>query len=393
MPNALRFLLTLPVSLALAAGLPAQPPSNTTTGPKAPATIADQTFEEWFKKLSDPDPSTRDAAVRVIPAFGSAAEKAIPKITSMMVSDVDNTVKVSALLTVTMYPFENQKLIDAVVKNVQTMLSSTQTAIRIQAALAAGRLGNHAKPMIGSLIDYTLNNQGSYEVRRAGAVALGQVGFEKDGYPDKRAVNALLSALSDPCLVVRLEIVKSLLYLGSPGSLPESDSERKSLMQRIEAKGAKHEADPAMQLMLRGCILRLDAVLLASTEQMQADEQMKPIRSAAITRTGKYLDDVAKELTNPRLRITAVDVLGIQGKAGLPKINGLLAGLRPEENKPENYEFMAHCLHAIGNLGPDARLPAEETIKRLTMHSDPTLKNIAEGVLKKLQAGPMLKKN
>ncbi len=393
MPIALRFLLTLPMSLTLAAALPAQPPPAATT-PKAPTTIADQTYEEWFKKLSDPDPSTRDAAVRVIPAFGPAAEKAIPKITSMMVKEgEDNTVRVSALLTVTMCPFEDQKRIDAVVKNVQVMLSSTQTAIRIQAALAAARLGNHAKPTIGSLIEYTLNYTGSYEVRRAGAVALGQVGLEKDGYPNQRAVDALLGALGDQALVVRMEIVKSLLYLGSPSSLTESDRVRKSLMQRIEPKSAKHETDPAMQLMLRGCVLRLDALLLSSTEQMQADQQIKTIRNETIKQMAKYLDDISKELANQKLRITAADVLAVQGETALPKVASLLAGLRPEEDKPVNYEFMAHCMHAIGSLGPKARISAEETITLLTMHSDPTLKAVAVGVLKRLQGVAMPKKN
>ena len=387
MPIALRVLLTLPMLCALATSVPAQPPAASMTESKPPTQISGQSLEEWIKKLSDPDPSTKDAAIRVVPLFGPPARKAIPKITSMM-RDTDNTVRVSALRAVTSFPYDDQKMIDAVVKNVEEMLrTSTQTAIRIQAALAAGRLGSHAKSTIGPLCDHTIKDQSSYEVRRAAAVALGQVGFDEKSYPDKRALSSLLLALSDPAVVVRLEVLKSLLYLGAPGTLEGADAERKSLMQRLELKSAKHEPDPAMQLVIRGIIIRLDSVLLAVPEEQLASEGAKRERKEAVTRTAKYLDEIAKELTSSKsgMRVTAADVIGVLDKAGLSKVNNLLEGLRKEEDKAENYEFMAHCMYAIGNLGPDAKLPAETRIKELTMHSDPTLKEIAKDTLNRLQ--------
>src|SRR6266404_7020813 len=181
MPIALRFLLTLPMSLALAAALPAQPPPGNVSVSKGPAEIGGKTLDEWIRVLKDPkhpehlDPSSKDAAIRVIPLFGNDAKKALPTLISMMVNEPDQTLKVSALIAVTSYPYDDPELIKKVVTNLETMLSSQQTAIRIQAALAAGRLGAHAKPITGSLIG-ALNYTGSYEVRRAAAVALGQVG-------------------------------------------------------------------------------------------------------------------------------------------------------------------------------------------------------------------------
>jgi hypothetical protein len=383
---------TLPVLCAVATSLLAQPPAASMTESKPPTQISGQSLDEWIKKLSDPDPSTKDLAIRIVPLFGPPAKKAIPKITSMM-KDTDNTVRVSALRAVTSFPYDDQKMIDAVVKNLEEMLrTSTQSAIRIQAALAAGRLGSHAKSTIGPLCDHTIKDQSSYEVRRAGAIALGQVGFDEKSYPDKRALSTLLLALSDPALVVRVEVVKSLLYLGAPGTLEGADSERKSLMQRLEPKSAKHEHDPAMQLIIRGIIIRLDSVLLAVPEQQLGTEDAKKERKQAVTRTVAYLDEIAKELTSSKsgMRVTAADVIGVLNKAGLPKVNNLLDGLRKEEDKAENYEFMAHCMYAIGNLGPDAKLPAEARIKELTMHPDPTLKEVAKDTLNRLQG---LKKN
>jgi HEAT repeat protein len=384
---ALRLLLTTLMTLAVIGVSPAQNPPASMTESKPPSQIGGQSLDDWIKKLSDPDPSTKDAAIRIIPFFGPPAKKAIPKITSLM-RDTDNSVRVSALRAVTSYPYEDPEMVKAVVKNVEEMLrTSTQSAIRIQAALAAGRIGNQAKSTIATLCDHTIKDQSSYEVRRAAAIALGQVGYDEKSYPDKRAVSSLLLALSDTALVVRLEVVKSLLYLGSPGSMEEANGERKSLLQRLEPKNPKHEADPAMQLMIRGIVIRLDSVLLAVPEQQLGTEEAKKERKQAVTRTAKYVDEIAKELTSQNfgLRVTAADVLGLLDKAGLPKINNLLDGLRKEEDKAANYEFMAHCMYAIGNLGPDAKLKAEARIKELTMHSDPTLKAVAEDTLKRLQ--------
>src|SRR5713226_8517336 len=60
-----------------------------------------ETVDQWIGKLSSPDPSIRDTALRVLPSFGAPAEKALPKIMSMMVDDVDTTVKVTAIRVMT----------------------------------------------------------------------------------------------------------------------------------------------------------------------------------------------------------------------------------------------------------------------------------------------------
>ena len=46
-----------------------------------------ETLDQWIKKLESGDASLRDTALRVVPAFGAPAEKALPKILSMMVPD------------------------------------------------------------------------------------------------------------------------------------------------------------------------------------------------------------------------------------------------------------------------------------------------------------------
>src|SRR5262249_9300713 len=177
------------------------------------------TLDDWIKRLDSKDPSMRNAAVRVIPQFGPAAKKAIDKLISLM-SDPDNSVKIGALLACTTHPYEDPKLIEKTVGKVRTLLSNPDEAVRFQAALACTRLGIAAKNCIPAICsEYVLRNRTSYEVRVAGAVALGQITFEDDKGPDQlfaQAISALANLLSDEAYAVRLEAIQALMIIGAP---------------------------------------------------------------------------------------------------------------------------------------------------------------------------------
>src|SRR5262249_24471292 len=75
----------------------------------------------------------------------------------------------------------------------------------------------NAKSALPRLTDMVTRDYGSWEIRRAAALALGTIGFDIDvGQPDPRAINALISALGDSCSQVRLQALVSLGSLGTP---------------------------------------------------------------------------------------------------------------------------------------------------------------------------------
>jgi vesicle coat complex subunit len=381
MPSIPRIVLSILSCLALVAALPAQNPAPGMPKETSPPTqIAGRSLDEWIKLLGDADPSNRDAAVRIIPLFGKPAEaKAIPKITSLVVNDPDATVRVNALICVTTIPIDDPKLIKGIVTNVQTQMKSGQTSMRIQATLAAGRLGKHAKPLLGSVVE-ALRDQSSYEVRRAAADALSSVGRNDNEFPDQHALDALVGAMGDTSLVVRVAVVRSLVMLGPPSSMEKADGERKSLIRRVDPKSALREPDPALQLWIRACVMRLDSVLL--NPGINLAPEAKKSHDDAAKRFKEYLDIVASKLGDDKLRITAAEALAGVGPGALPKLPELLIGLK--DDKQENYQFMVSCLFAIGELGPAANPQAGPEVRKLLMNSNPIIKYFAEQALKKL---------
>lgn len=339
---------------------PTEPPKPTMEKPKWPTEVGGESLDDWIKKLKDSDPSVRDMAIRVIPMFGDPAKKAIPTLISMMVNDNDTTVKVSALLTMTSVDVTEPEHVKKIVTNVQTMLKHSQGAIRIQAAAAAARIGPSARITIGQLADYLIRDQSSFEVRKAGAHALGYVGRDEQNWPDHRALLALLGAISDPALAVRVEALQSLIILGKPSSEDDTEAMRKSINARLNQKSAKYESDKVMQLFLRVCLMRLD-------EKQVTEANLSPISSA---------------LRDPKLRMSAARALELLGKDARSKVPNLIEGL--QSDKPEDLPFVAVCLSALAAMGTDAK-PAEAAVMKLTSHTNEGIKMIAKEALERIQ--------
>src|SRR5712691_11635650 len=94
--------------LLLATTLLAQPPKlivpdkmdkpAAATIPSPITSVDGENLEQWMAKLKSPDASVRHAAIRVIPAFGTPAEKAVPIMLTMMIEDRDISVRTNALI-------------------------------------------------------------------------------------------------------------------------------------------------------------------------------------------------------------------------------------------------------------------------------------------------------
>src|SRR5262249_30480507 len=104
--------------------------------------IDGETLDEWIKKLSSPDASLRDTALRVIPAFGVPGEKALPKVMSMMINDTDTSVRITAIRIATMGSTTDvKKTADTLTINLNQLMGHTSSVLRLQATLGVGRLG------------------------------------------------------------------------------------------------------------------------------------------------------------------------------------------------------------------------------------------------------------
>ena len=220
-----------------------------------------------------------------------------------------------------------------------------------------------------------LRDQASYEVRRAAAAALGTIPFDEHNVPEDRAIIALLGALSDPALVVRVVVVRSLVQLGSPSTVDSISKERESLLRRLDAKGSFHEPDPALQLWLRTCMIRLDVTITTIPKNEFGPGGEKVIKDSK-ARIDAGLTLIAKELGNEKLRITAAEALANLGVGCLSKLPDVMLGLK--DDKKENYEYMVACLWTIARIGPDARAVALADVTKLTNHSDENVKAAAK---------------
>lgn len=368
-------LATIPVVAQPPAATPptTPPPTSTEMRPTSPPSeILGDSLDTWIKRLDSKDAAVRELAVRTVPLFGAPAKKALPKLVDLT-SDPDYAVRLAALFIVTANPIDDEKLQARIAQKVVDTCRHSQTAVRIAGAQAASRLGTAAAGAIDVLIgEYHIRNSLSYEARKAAAEALGQVAQRDpknpESGPDRRAIIALINALSDSCLAVRIEAAQSLLFLGPPARPEDLEREKQILLQRIVA-----EPDKVLALWLRVCLIRLEPSLL----------------------TPKNIEPIAAALrsTEHRVRVNAADALALMGPAAKDRAGDLREGLRyANSDKPEDLEFLAKCLWAIGNMGKEASFLTQE-VKPLVNHKDPTIKALAQEAVDRLEGkNPMMNK-
>src|SRR5262245_18707835 len=169
-----------------------------------PKDIGGEDLEAWIKKLSHKDPDVRREAIATLPAFGPPAAKAVPKIVDML-GDQDTAVRMQALYTLSSNPIDDPNQLKELIARLDSLLTYHQASVRIQAALAAARIGPPANKLIPKLLnDYSMiRNANSYEVRRASVFALGRVAIDPANGPDRKVLSALLQSLSDESALVR----------------------------------------------------------------------------------------------------------------------------------------------------------------------------------------------
>jgi len=325
--------------------------------------IDGETLDQWIAKLSSPDASLRDTALRVIPNFGVPAEKALPRIMYLMINDPDTSVRVTAIRIATLGSSTDiDKTVNTLTQNLNQLMGHTSSVLRLQATLGAGRLGARGTGCIGKLCDVIRVDQSAYEVRRAAAAALSKVarGDPGTGGPDIRAIHALLGALSDSALAVRADVIQALIDLGPPAEPADVDGVRKSVANRIP-----RENDPVQKMWLRVLLMRTDLTTVKANMPL-----------------------IVKEMSNAKLRTNAAECIGMMGREAKVALPELQSGVNSVD-APENLPFVYMCIWALGQLEGDA-LPALEDIKKWQNHKDEAIKSAVREAVKRITA---LKKN
>lgn len=354
----------LSLTCSLVAQAPSKPPKDAanTPAPKSPGEsatpskseypkeIAGESLEQWMKKLKSRDASERDAAVRVIPYFGEPAKKALPTIISM-VSDSDHTVRVTAMYTATGLKdyIEDSRLTTDLVNRLKRHIEFSGGIMRMHACVCVQRMAWDAVGCIPGLIA-ALKDTTSYETRKFAAQALGIIGrpMSSEG-PNLAALTALVRRMDDSSVIVRIEVLQSLIMLGPHEEL--YTEQQAMVLSRL-----KTENDPKLQIWLR--------VLLMSVDPKSLNEQNIGI--------------IAKQLKVRKVRITAAEALGFMGKTAKSRVFELMEGLKSD--KDEDVAFLVMCTWALGCMGNDARAAIPE-LEKLAKHKNAFIKLNAQQCL------------
>jgi HEAT repeat protein len=331
------------------------------------------TLDQWMERLDiqkTPDPSTRKAAILVVPQFGPTAKKAIPMLINLM-NDPDDSVKLAALMACTTHPYEDPDLIKKTVAKVNGLLKHNDESVRLHAAMACNRLGPIAKSCVPTLCsEYVLKCHTSYELRTAGALALGQVAFDDKLGSDPQAVSALANALTDKALSVRLESLTAIMFIGIPNPAQDKNGLAAQLLMKTLLERTKYEKDDVVKMWVRVCLMRFDSKQITQEN----------IRAISANLKGG----------NEHLQVSAAKALGCMGLVAKSTIPDLIECLQKAGEKQTLYTIVM-CMFALGQMGADASIALPE-IQKYVNHENPIVKDQAMKSMERINAAKANKK-
>lgn len=328
----------------------AQPGKKPEETKKTSELIAGKSLDQWIDDLKSKDPYVRERAIAMLKLYGIAARPAIPAIIKT-IGDSDVALRVNAIIALGMIGM-NQEHVPGGVTALTRALSDTQGIVRYQAAMALGRLGSEAKSAIPALLN-TLRDTTSWEIRHAGAFALGSVAVERKLPPEMRVIKALLGALSDVSSQVRLEAVLSLISLGPPDLLADKKYTLDILNQLLV-----NDRNQIVKIWARVALMRMDKVV---------DSYVKEI--------GKMLKQ-----SDPELRIHSARALATIGSEAKTQVPYLVSQLDDKD-----LQVLYWVIVALAQMGQDAA-SALTPLTELRSHKDESIKRAAEEAIEKIKA-------
>jgi HEAT repeat protein len=333
--------------------------------------IAGKPFDAWLKQLRDTDPGDRQEAIQVVLAQAhrpnglETARKAFPELLRLA-TDRDVSVRTNAMIAIGALGVQDANQAKEVVPVLTRALADSQGAVRLQAVMALGNLGPQAAHTAINDLIQSLRDPSSWEIRRAAALALAQLGRDAEGAANPHVMNALSESLVDRATLVKVAVIRAIIQIG-PTRNPQGTAAVKAALLRVV-----QDKDKAAQIWARVAVVRLDPTLMKEA----------------------YITPIAQALTSPdpSVRPQAADALGTLGElnpeVAKTKVPELLTALK---NKDDPVTLFS-AIVALGRIGPAAREAAPD-LQALTADPTPGIREAATQSLARVQgsgaAGPL----
>jgi hypothetical protein len=197
-------------------------PPDQTKLPEWPTSIDNKGVYEWLKDVDNPDPSTREFALKTLPSFGPSARKICSKkLVERMTVEKDPGVRIAVFNTAAVLGLEDSDVKPAVAILARIVEQGAAGGLsRLHAVQTLALIGSKAELAVSNLTGVACTDP-AYETRRSIANALGQVGFNEVNGPNVKALNRLAGTFAkDESAAVRMEALQSLVLLGPPWAGP-----------------------------------------------------------------------------------------------------------------------------------------------------------------------------
>lgn len=360
----------------------AKPPSANTPVAELPKELGGKELDAWVKDLNSKDPSVRQAAVRTIVHFGPPCRKVVPyyykvyyRKTGLPEPDAGVRSDVATLVGyigewILTQPLDNKGREDIaqIIFILGSLSQDSISPVRLQAANSLGKvvagykmtsakdtLGPEVDVAIKGLVGYCIADRGSWEVRKAAAFALGQLGRNPEKGPDPKALKALCTAVqNDTCSQVKLQAILSLSVIGKPANQADLAVETKVLEGRLK------DPDKNIQIWSLLLLMYLDKTNLSSQN---------------LTFLARYLNE-----PDLAVRLNALRAFATLRKEAKPKVPDLIRCLQSKEP-----DMVYGTILALADIGSAAEAAVPE-LKKLTGNNNANIKEAAIEAIKRITA-------
>jgi HEAT repeat protein len=338
---------------------PAKPPdlpsnelSTIRTGP--PSEVGGKTLSQWMNDLQSADPSKRGMAIQMVIQFGEAATPAVPLLLNRT-QDRDVSLRTKAIIalrSVKPDPRDVHRLVKTMAERMDYSINAhppeSQAIVRFEAARTLAMYADKATDYLPVLVR-SAEDPGCWEVRQVALAVLRRAGWSKQSGPDPRATRAMIKALHDPCLDVRLEATIGLGTMGRPAN-PQLLQEVLSDLNR-ELTGA----DKNLVIWSHVALLFLD----------------EKVTDKSLDALAQFLEkkDRRGRTNDIKVRMTAAQALGSLGDKASPKIPNLMRMLDSGE---DTFANAAACsaLGAIASVKEQGRENILHALLRVAARTD-----------------------
>lgn len=307
------------------------------TEPKPPTAIGGKSLDRWIAEITNRDPGVRVKAIQIVPAFLKNSAKAVPALMGRT-HDKDVSVRSNAVLALGAVHVTDSQIPRVVLELADRLgPKENQAIVRLYAAQVLSRFGPHTKTVLTRLAAAAIDKR-SWEIRRAGVIAIAGATEEMEPEQFGKALKALLAKMvpaepgkrapvgADSSEQVRLAAVMGLVEVGKEGTAEQ----RTQLLEELKARLT--DKSPVVAIWAHVAVMKL--------EEVNPDY----LKSLA-----KYLE--SEELVARSHVLRAFAALGEQAEPQVPNLRKLLMDKEPI--------IVGLAAWSLGEIGLKAKLSPE----------------------------------